>query len=140
VGPDESPPLELQRLDVYQEAPPDNIALPLEASNKKVWVRRAVYAAAEDRQPVQLHVSWITGLTSAAEDAIRGIDARMPWPQAVGEITGRPVVTVQQNTRARQANPFEAATLGIPDASGVGEPVGRIDQPVPRDMDGIPAA
>jgi DNA-binding GntR family transcriptional regulator len=118
-GPGDSVPLEPHRLDVYQEAPPDNIALPLEAGEKPVWVRRAVYAAAEDRQPIQIHVSWITGLTGAAEDAIRGIALGTPWPEAVGEITGRPVAAVQQNTRARRANPFEAETFGIPDATVV---------------------
>ncbi len=116
---DDSAPLELHRLDVYQESPPDNIALPLEAGDNAVWVRRAVYAAAEDRQPLQIHVSWITGLTGKAEGMLRGIDPRTPWPQAVGEITGRPVAAVQQNTRARRANPFEAETFGIPDATVV---------------------
>ena len=114
-----SAPLDLRRLDVYQETPPDNIALPLDTGDKKVWVRRAVFAAAEDRQPIQIHVSWVTGLTDAAEDVIRGIDPRTPWPQAVGEITGRPVAAVHQSTRARRANPFEAETFGLPEATVV---------------------
>jgi DNA-binding GntR family transcriptional regulator len=40
--PDPAVPLELSRLDVYQETPPDNIALPLETAADSVWVRRAV--------------------------------------------------------------------------------------------------
>jgi DNA-binding GntR family transcriptional regulator len=115
--PDNGTPLELQRLDVYQETPPDNIALPLEADETPVWVRRAVYIAAEDRQPIQIHVSWITGLTDAAENTIRSIDPHAPWPEAVQKITGRTITAVQQNTRARRANPFEASTFGIPDAT-----------------------
>src|SRR5712691_232193 len=66
AGPDSAVPLELSQLDVYQEAPPDNIALPLETADTSVWVRRAVYIAADDRQPIQAHVSWLAGLTDAA--------------------------------------------------------------------------
>jgi GntR family transcriptional regulator len=116
--PDPDVPLELSRLDVYQEQPPDNIALPLEAdADEPVWVRRAVSIAADDRQPIQIHVSWITGLTGNAEDALREVDPAIPWPEAVQQITGRTIATILQNTRARAANPFEAATFGIPDAT-----------------------
>jgi hypothetical protein len=52
--PDPGVPLELDKLDVYQETPPDNIALPLETADTTVWVRRAVHIAADDRQPIQL--------------------------------------------------------------------------------------
>ncbi len=65
--PDSEVPLELSKLDIYQEQPPDNIALPLETAEASVWVRRAVFIAAGDRQPIQIHVSWLTGLTAAAE-------------------------------------------------------------------------
>ena len=116
TGPDPAVPLELDRLDVYQEAPPDNIALPLETgSHAAVWVRRAVYAAVADRQPMQIHVSWLLGLTDIAEDALRGVRADASWPAAVAEVTGRTVATVVQHTRARGANPWEADVLGIPD-------------------------
>ena len=54
TAPDQGTELELQQLDVYQEAPPENIALPLESgANTSVWVRRAVYTATVDQQPVQ---------------------------------------------------------------------------------------
>jgi DNA-binding GntR family transcriptional regulator len=75
-------------------------------------------ARTSSESPIQIHVSWITGLTGAAENTIRGIDPHAPWPEAVQEITGRTTITtVQQNTRARRANPFEATTFGIPDAT-----------------------
>jgi DNA-binding GntR family transcriptional regulator len=115
--PDPSVPLDLDKLDVYQEPPPDNIALPLETADTAVWVRRAVYIAADDRQPIQIHVSWITGLAAEAESALRGIDPRVPWPVAVQQVAGRTIATVLQHTRARRANPFEADTFGIPDAT-----------------------
>jgi GntR family transcriptional regulator len=115
--PDGNPPLELQRLDVYQEKAPDNIALPLETGDTPVWVRRAIYAAPEDHQPIQIHVSWITGLTGHAETAIRNVSPHTRWPEAVQQLTGRTVTSVQQNTRARRANPFEADVLGLPDAT-----------------------
>jgi GntR family transcriptional regulator len=118
-GPDPAVPLELHRLDVYQEAPPDNIALPLEADETPVWVRRAVWIAADDRQPIQIHVAWITGLTAAAEDSIRSVDPHASWPEAVQDLTGRTVATILQNTRARRANPWEADAFGIPDATTV---------------------
>jgi DNA-binding GntR family transcriptional regulator len=118
--PDSSVPLELHQLDVYQEHPPDNIALPLEAdSDTLVWVWRAVFIAADDRQPIQIHVSWLTGLTDAAEVAIRDAGQRVPWPEAVQGITGRTIASVVQHTRARRANPFEAEAFGIPDATTV---------------------
>ncbi len=118
AGPDSSVPLELHQLDVYQEHPPDNIALPLETGSEKlVWVRRAVLIAADDRQPIQIHVSWLAGLTDAAEGALRDADPSIPWPQAVQQITGRTIATVLQHTRARRANPFEAEAFGIPDAT-----------------------
>ena len=111
--------LELRQLDVYEETAPDNIALPLECGADPVWVRRAVYTAAADRQPVQIHVSWLPGLGEDAAAALREIDAGISWPSAVQKVTGRTIATVQQNTRARGANPFEAATFGIPDATTV---------------------
>ena len=116
TGPD-SEPLDLQRLDIYQETAPDNIALPLEADETPIWVRRAIYTAPEDGQPLQIHVSWITALSGSAEGAIREIDPRTSWPEAIEQITGRQVASVQQNTRARRANPFEADVFGIPDAT-----------------------
>ena len=94
-------------------------SLPLDAGDKKVWVRRAGWAAAEDHQAIQIHVSWITGPTGAGSDVIHGIAPHTPWRQAVGEIAGRQVVAAQQNTRARRANPFEAETFAIPDATVV---------------------
>ena len=112
--------LELDRLDIYQEAPPDNIALPLETgATADVWVRRAVFLATDDRQPIKIHVSWLTGLGPGDEEVLRQIDADMPWPEAVQQITGRRVTAVLQNTRARAANPFEAGTFGVPDATTV---------------------
>ena len=115
--PDPSAPMELDKLDIYQEPPPDNIALPLETADSPMWVWRAVYIAAEDRQPIQIHVSWITSLGADAESALRAVDVATPWPAAVQQVTGRAVATVLQHTRARRANPFEANTFGIPDAT-----------------------
>jgi DNA-binding GntR family transcriptional regulator len=112
-------PLELHQLDIYQESPPDNIALPLETGADPVWVRRAIYIATADRQPIHIHVSWITGLPDNAENALRGLDPEVPWPEAVQQVTGRAIATVLQNTRARGANPFEADTFGIPDGTTV---------------------
>ena len=112
--------LEVQRLDVYQEAPPDNIALPLETgAEASVWVRRAVFAATDDHQPIQIHVSWLTGLGPDAEGALRDAGPAMPWPETVHRVTGRAVATVLQNTRARGSNPFEADTFGIPGGTTV---------------------
>jgi GntR family transcriptional regulator len=111
--------LELHQLDVYQEPPPDNIALPLETGTDLVWVRRAVYVATADRQPIHIHVSWITGLHDDAESTLRDIDPDVPWPQAVQQVTGRSIATVLQNTRARGANPFEADTFAIPDGTRI---------------------
>jgi len=105
--------LELHRLDVYQETAPDNIALPLESGADSVWVRRTVCIAAADRQPIQIHVSWLPGLGQDAEAALRGLDPAVSWPQAVQQVTGRTIATVRQNTRARGANPFEADAFGI---------------------------
>jgi len=112
--------LELHRLDVYQETPPDNIALPLETGAKdSVWVRRAVFLATDDRQPIQIHVSWFRDLGGDAETALREVDPDSVWPEAVQHLTGRTISTVLQNTRARGANPFEADTLGIPSGTTV---------------------
>ncbi len=81
-------------------------------------VRRAVYiAAADDRQPIQIHVSWIPGLTDAADGVLRDVNQRAAWPEAVQEVTGRTIATVLQLARARCANPFEADAFGIPDAT-----------------------
>jgi GntR family transcriptional regulator len=109
----------LGRADVYQEAAPDNIALPLESGADQVWVRRAVHLATADRRPVQVHVSWLPRLGSDAAEALRGLDPELSWPQAVQQITGRVIATVQQNTRARGANPFEADIFGIPGGTTV---------------------
>ena len=107
--------LELHQLDIYQEAPPDNIALPLETgADAMVWVRRTVFVAADDRQPAQIHVSWLTDLGADAEAALREAEPGTPWPEAVQQVTGRRIATVLQNTRARGANPFEADVFGIP--------------------------
>lgn len=111
--------LHLDQLDVYQEPAPDNIALPLECGTALVWVRRAIHAASADQQPVQIQVSWLPGLSDDAGPALRQVDASLPWPEAVQQVTGRAIATVLQNTRARGANPFEAATFGIPDATTV---------------------
>ncbi len=111
--------LQLSKLDVYQEVAPDNIALPLESGDAMVWVRRAVHCAADDRQPIQIHVSWLPGLGHGAQDLLRGIDPDIPWPDAVLQITGRQVATVLQNVRARATNPFEAEVLGIPDGTKI---------------------
>src|SRR6266487_2071255 len=95
AGPDPSVPLELHQLDIYQEHPPDNIALPLETDSATlVWVRRAVLIAADDRQPIQIHVSWLTGLTDTAEAQIRDLGQHTLWPEAVQEITGRTIASV----------------------------------------------
>jgi len=111
--------LELHRLDVYQETAPDNIALPLECGADPVWVRRAVYVAAADRQPVQVHVSWLADLGEDAGAALRDLDTGIWWPDAIQQVTGRAIATVRQNTRARGANPFEADTFGIPGGTAV---------------------
>ena len=112
--------LMLHRLDVYQEEPPDNIALPLETGDAgPVWVRRAVYTATADRQPIQIHISWLPGLGAGAEAALRGIPGDTVWPEAVQRVTGRAIASVLQNTRARGANPFEAGTFGIPGGTTV---------------------
>ena len=111
--------LEMQDLEVYQEIAPDNIALPLESGADLVWVRRAVYASVVDHQAIQIHVSWLAGLGEDAGAALRTLDPDMSWPEAVQHVTGRTIATVLQNTRARGANPFEAATFGIPDATTV---------------------
>ena len=118
--PDPGVPLQLRQVDVYQETAPDNIALPLESGDTLVWVRRAVWAATADRQPVQVHVSWITGLpASSGGDSIRDCDPALPWPQAVQQLTGRAITAVVQHTRARRANPFETAALGLAEGSMV---------------------
>lgn len=116
--PDLGVALELARLDVYQELPPDNIALPLQADAETlVWVRRAVYRAVEDWQIVQIHVSWITGLGDRAEATIRRASLATPWPREVRRITGKPITSISQHVRARRANPFEADAFGIPDGT-----------------------
>jgi len=112
--------LELHQLDVYQEAPPDNIALPLETgADAMVWVRRAVFVATDDRQPIQIHVSWLTGLGGDAAKSLHEVDTRTSWPDAVQQVTGRTIATVLQNTRARGSNPFEADAFGIPGGTTV---------------------
>lgn len=111
--------LHLSKLDVYQEIAPDNIALPLESGDAMVWVRRAVHCATDDRQPIQIHVSWLPGLGDGAQELLRGIDPTILWPEAVQQATGRKIATALQNVRARGTNPFEAATLGIPDGTKV---------------------
>jgi DNA-binding GntR family transcriptional regulator len=73
----------------------------------------------DDQQPVQIHVSWLPGLPGQAGAVIRGIDPGASWPEAVQEITGRPVAAVRQLSRARRANPFEARTFGLPDGTVV---------------------
>jgi len=111
--------LELNKLDVYQEVAPDNIALPLESGTDVVWVRRAVHLAAVDQQPIQIHVSWLPGLGHDCEQALRSLDPGLTWPQVVQQVTGRSIATVRQNTRARGANPFEAGAFGVPDGTTV---------------------
>ena len=101
------------------QPPPDNIALPLETADPQVWVRRAVYIAADDRQPIQIHVSWLPGLTDAAASILHETDRPGSWPEAVQAITGRTIRAVRQLTRARNANLFDADTFGIPDRTTV---------------------
>lgn len=109
----------LHAADVYQEVAPDNIALPLESGTELVWVRRAVFLATADRRPAQIQVSWLPGLPASAEDKLRRIGQEPPWPQAVQDLTGRTIATVQQKTRARGANPFEAEAFTIADGAQV---------------------
>jgi GntR family transcriptional regulator len=116
---DESSPPELWQLDVHQETPPSDVASLIEGDDTPVWVRRAIYRAPEDHQPIQIQVSWIGGLTGHCEGAIRGLDPHIPWPEAVQQITGRAVTSVLQNSRARRADSFEAQVLGIPEATVV---------------------
>jgi DNA-binding GntR family transcriptional regulator len=111
--------LALRRVDVYQEIAPDNIALPLGCGAELVWVRRAVFTATADRQPAQIQVSWLPGLTDEAAAKLRSIGQDTPWPQTAQEVTGRIIAVVQQKTRARGANPFEAEVFGIPDGAQV---------------------
>jgi DNA-binding GntR family transcriptional regulator len=112
-------PLRLYQLDVYTEPPPDNIALPLETAEPQVWVRRAIYIAADDRQAIQIHISWLPGLTDTAAATLRDTGQPGPWPETDQAITGRTITTVRQLTRARNANPFEADAFGIPDRTTV---------------------
>jgi GntR family transcriptional regulator len=113
-------PLRVDRVDVYRETPPDNIALPLETgAHAAVWVRRVVWIAVADEQPMQIQVSWIPGLGDDAEERLREIDTEAPWPDTVETVTGRAVATVMQHTRARNANPWEAEVFGIPDKTTV---------------------
>lgn len=111
--------LQLSKLDVYQEIAPDNIALPLESGDAMVWVRRAVHCAADDRQPIQIHVSWLPALGNAGDILLRKVPEEMPWPDAVRKVTGRGTVSVLQNVRTRGANPFEAETFAIPDGTKI---------------------
>lgn len=116
--------LALSEVDVYQEAAPDNIALPLECGAEQVWVRRAVYTVATgtgpaDHKAVQIHVSWLPGLGEGASALLRKLAPDVWWPQAAQQVTGRIVAMVRQNTRARGANPFEAAAFGIPGGTAV---------------------
>src|SRR6266508_3864677 len=91
-GADLGVPLEIHRADVYRETPPDNIALPLETgAHASVWVRRVVWIAVADRQPMQIQVSWIPGLSDDADDALRGVDADAAWPSVVAAVTGRSI-------------------------------------------------
>jgi DNA-binding GntR family transcriptional regulator len=62
---------------------------------------------------VQIHVSWLPGLGPEAATALRDLTPETAWPQAVQLVTGRTVAGVQQHTRARGANPFEAGCFGI---------------------------
>jgi GntR family transcriptional regulator len=120
AGNDPGVALRLHRLDVYQETPPDNIALPLETgAGELAWVRRATWIAAADLQPMQIQVSWLPRLRDSAEDTLRGADPDTPWLTTVRQVTGRAIASVVQHTRARGANPFEAGVLGIPDATTV---------------------
>jgi GntR family transcriptional regulator len=111
--------LRLARADVYQETAPDNIALPLESGDATVWVRRTVWVAADDRQPAQIHVSWLPGLGDDAGQALRDLSPDVLWPEAVRQATGREPAAVLQNVRARGANPFEAGVFGIPGGTKV---------------------
>jgi GntR family transcriptional regulator len=111
--------LALQHAEVYREAVPDNIALPLECGGEHAWVRRAVHTATADGQCVQIHVSWLPGLPDGAGDALRGLDPALAWPQAVQRVTGRTVASVAQHTRARGANPFEAGCFGLTSGTAV---------------------
>jgi DNA-binding GntR family transcriptional regulator len=118
--PEPGVPLQVQQVDVYPETPPDNIALPLETgAHASVWVRRVVWIAVADEQPMQIQVSWIPGLGEDAEDRLRNLDADAPWPATAESLTGRAVATVMQHTRARGANPWEAEVFGIPDKTTV---------------------
>lgn len=119
AGHDPGVELQLHQLDVYQEVPPDTIALPLETGTDPVWVRRAVWMAAADRQPIHIHLSWLPDLGAHAKTALHEAHPGAPWPETVQEFTGRTVSFVQQNTRARGANPFEAHTFTIPPATTV---------------------
>ena len=85
---------------------PDNIVLPLESGDAPVSVRGAVRAAADDRQPVQIHVSSLPGLDGDAEDLLREMGTDAAWPEIVRKVTGREVVSVLQNARrANRTNP-----------------------------------
>lgn len=118
--PDPGVPLQVQRVDVYREIPPDNIALPLETgAQASVWVRRVVWIAVADEQPMQIQVSWIPGPNGDAEQVLRRVDPDTAWPAAVEAVTGRSVATVMQHTRARGANPWEAEVFGVPDKTKV---------------------
>ena len=82
-----------------------------------IWSGSAAPSTSQraDRQPIQIHVSWLPGL---GDDA--GASAAHPRPGHVlagGGAAGHwpHIATVLQNTRARGANPFEADTFGIPD-------------------------
>ncbi len=111
--------LDLHQLDVYQEIAPGHIAMPLGSGEDLVWVRRAVHRAADDPEPVQIHHSWLTGLTDDAATALAAHVPGMPWPGTVQQVTGRTITTVQQHTQAHGASPFEASTFGIRDGAAV---------------------
>src|SRR5260370_6178018 len=98
--------LRLHRLDIYQETPPDNIALPLETgADELAWVRRPVWTAAPDRQPTQIHGNRLPALDGGAEHALRCVDPATPWPAAVQLATGRHIPPVVHHAPAPAATP-----------------------------------
>lgn len=107
-------PLELREVEVFREPPPGNITLALQADGTPVWVRRAVYIAVADRQAIQIHISWLPGLTDTAGNTLRDADPAAPWPETIRYVTGRTVTSVLQHTRARRADPREAETFHLP--------------------------
>jgi len=83
-----------------------------------VWVWRAVYIAVGDRQPIQIHVSWLTGLPDAAEDALRYADPRHRMdPRRCRRSLAAQSPTVLQHTPRASREPVRVGGLGIPDAT-----------------------